>query len=179
MTSAKSKASESGTSKNDTAGTSTASHDTPPAYDGSSTSEPPPTYESVGRALTALSQGDPDELILVPFVTRTVGFSIHNYNPFSHKQGEIRQSIVTRRMKRSHYLAHYVKDMNGNFVGTSTPAVDAALVFVPGKSSPEDSLRQVNEVAFKVQRLRGDGIGDWGKPLQDHPAGYGGGGMAM
>ncbi|EMD62468.1 hypothetical protein COCSADRAFT_38396 [Bipolaris sorokiniana ND90Pr] len=172
MTSAKSKASESGTSKNDTA-------DTPPAYDGSSTSDPPPTYETVGHALTALSQGDPDEYITVPFVTRTVGFSIHNFNPFSHKQGEVRQSIVTRRMKRSQYLAHYVKDTNGNFVGTGRPAVDAALVFVPGKSSPEDLLRQFNEVALKVQRVRGDGIGEWGKPLQDNHTGHGGGGMAM
>ncbi|EUC29054.1 hypothetical protein COCCADRAFT_29806 [Bipolaris zeicola 26-R-13] len=171
MTLAKSKASESGTSA--------ASHDPLPAYDGSSASDPPPTYESVGRALTALAQGDPDEYITVPFVTRTVDFSLHNFNPFSHKQGKVRQSIVTRRMKRSQYLAHYVKDMDGKFVGTGKPAVDAELVFVPGKSSPEDLLRQVNEVALKVQRLRGDGIGEWGKPLQDHPTGYGGGGMAM
>ncbi|KAH7562731.1 hypothetical protein BM1_02251 [Bipolaris maydis] len=172
MTSAKSKASESGTSKNDTAGT-------PPAYDGSSTSDAPPTYESVGRALTALSQGDPDEFITVPFITRTVAFSIHNYNPFSHKQGEVRHSIVTRRMKRSYYLAHYVKDIDGNFIGTGRPAVDAELVFVPGKSSPEDLLRQVDEVVIKVQRLRANGIGEWGKPLPDHGVGQGGGGMAM
>jgi len=100
-------------------------------------------------------------------ITRTVTNSIHNYNPFSHKQGAVKQSIVVRKMKRSQYLAHYVKDAEGKFVGTGAPAPDAGLVFVPGKGSSEEMLRQAEEVALTVQRLRGNGIGDYGKPLYD------------
>src|SRR4051812_43476204 len=127
----------------------------PPSY--ASSSSEPPSYESVQRALSTLSVGPPDETISVPMITRTVSHSIHNYNPFSRKQGEIRQSIFVRKMKRSQYLAHYAKDAEGNFVGTGAPAPDVGLVFVPGKGSSEEMLKQAEEVALRVQRLRGKG----------------------
>jgi hypothetical protein len=153
----------------------------PPAYhdaaSSSSSDPPPPAYTSARRALDTLSHGDPDETIYVPMVTRTVSRSIHNYNPFSHKQGTVRQSIVTRQMKRSTYLAHYVKDAEGNYVGTGKPAPDMETVFVPAKGSEEDLLKQAESVALKVQRLRGDGIGEWGKPIQDNVYVASGGGM--
>ncbi|KNG49983.1 hypothetical protein DDE82_005188 [Stemphylium lycopersici] len=136
-------------------------------------STPPPDYHSVQRALSTLSTGDPNETISVPMVSRTVANSLHNYNPFSRKQGEVRQSIVVRQMKRSQYLAHYAKDAEGNFCGTGTPAPDLGLVFVPAKGSSEDMLRQAEEVALRVQRLRGAGIGDWGKPIYDGAGGWG------
>ena len=154
------------------------SHNTPPppTYTPSSSSSDsqPPSYESVQRAISSLSIGPPDETISVPMVTRTVANSIHNYNPFSHKQGAVKQSIVVRKMKRAHYLAHYAKDGQGKFVGTGAPAPDAGLVFVPGKGSSEDMLRQAEEVAFEVQRLRGQGIGAYGMPLHDGGAGCAG-----
>ncbi|KAI4908771.1 hypothetical protein J4E90_008507 [Alternaria incomplexa] len=144
---------------------SSSSPDTPPTYP--STTDSPPTYTTVARALTTLSEGDPDETIPVPMITRTLAFSLHNYNPFSRKQGEVRQSIIIRQMKRSYYNAHYAKDAEGNFVGTGTPAPDLGLVFVPGKGSSEDMLKQANEVAMEVQRRRGKGIGKFGMPQDD------------
>ena len=139
--------------------------DTPPTYP--TTTSPPPTYTTVAQALTTLSTGDPNETIPVPMITRTLAFSLHNYNPFSRKQGEVRQSIIIRQMKRSYYNAHYAKDAEGNFVGTGTPAPDLGLVFVPGKGSSEDMLKQANEVALEVQRRRGKGIGKFGMPQDD------------
>ncbi|KAI4944204.1 hypothetical protein J4E91_008757 [Alternaria rosae] len=152
---------------NDFYAPASSSIDTPPTYP--STSDSPPDYTTVARALTTLSEGDPDETIPVPMISRTVAFSLHNYNPFSRKQGEVRQSIITRQMKRSYYNAHYAKDAEGNFVGTGNPAPDLGLVFVPGKSSSEDMLKQANEVALEVQRRRGKGIGKYGMP-QDDPS---------
>ncbi|KAA8611865.1 hypothetical protein PtrV1_13741 [Pyrenophora tritici-repentis] len=143
------------------------SQDAPPTYTSSSSDSQPPSYESVQHAISTLSIGPPDEIISVPIVTRTVANSIHNYNPFSHKQGAVKQSIVVRKMKRAQYLAHYAKDAEGKFVGTGAPAPDVGLVFVPGKGSSEDMLRQAEEVALEVQRLRGKGIGTYGMPLYD------------
>ncbi|USP75459.1 hypothetical protein yc1106_02733 [Curvularia clavata] len=167
------------TEKSVSSATTTSGENPPPAYHdaASSSSQPPPAYTAARLALDTLSQGDPDETISVPMVTRTVSRSIHNYNPFSHKQGTVRQTVVTRSMKRSTYLAHYVKDAEGKFVGTGKPAPDMEMVFVPGKGSDEDLLRQAESVALKVQRLRGDGIGEWGKPLQDNVYVPSGGGM--
>jgi hypothetical protein len=146
--------------------TATDSKEAPPNYHNDE-QDAPPTYTSVARALTTLSEGPLDETIPVPMISRTVANSIHNYNPFSRKQGEVRQSIVVRQMKRSQYLAHYAKDAEGNFVGTGTPAPDHGLVFVPGKSSSEELLKQANEVALSVQRRRGKGIGKFGMPQDD------------
>ncbi|KAI4651069.1 uncharacterized protein J4E79_009264 [Alternaria viburni] len=109
--------------------------ETPPTYPP--TLDSPPTYTTVAHALSTLSTGDPDETIPVPMITRTLAFSLHNYNPFSRKQGKISQSIIIRQMKRSYYNAHYAKDAEGNFVGTGNPAPDLGLVFVPGKGSSE------------------------------------------
>jgi hypothetical protein len=148
----------------------------PPSYHNEEKGDPP-SYTSVARALTTLSEGDPDETIPVPMITRTVANSIHNYNPFSRKQGEVKQSIIVRQMKRSQYLAHYVKDAEGNFVGTGTPAPDSGLVFVPGKSSSEELLKQANEVALGVQRRRGKGIGKFGMPQNDSSSVMMGGGF--
>ncbi|RMZ71942.1 hypothetical protein GMOD_00009302 [Pyrenophora seminiperda CCB06] len=154
----------------------------PPTYTPTSSSstqpQAPPSYATTATTLTnTLTHGPPTEIISVPMVTRTVSHSLHNYNPFSHKQGVVKQSVVVRQMKRSHYLAHYAKDAEGNYIGTGQAAPDAALVFVPGKASSEDMVRQAEEVARKVQRLRGDGVGEWGKPVWD---GYGaGGGMGV
>ena len=138
--------------------------DTPPTYPSTTDTSSPPTYTTVAAALSTLSSGDPNETIPVPMITRTLAFSLHNYNPFSRKQGKISQSIIIRQMKRSYYNAHYAKDADGNFVGTGTPATDLGLVFVPGKGSSEDMLRQANEVALEVQRRRGKGIGKYGMP---------------
>ncbi|KAG9195070.1 hypothetical protein G6011_00190 [Alternaria panax] len=144
----------------------TNSEEMPPSYYNEEKGASP-TYTSVARALTALSEGPLDETISVPMISRTVANSIHNYNPFSRKRGEVRQIIVVRQMKRSQYLAHYAKDAEGNFVGTGSPAPDHGLVFVPGKSSSEEMLKQANEVALEVQRRRGKGIGKYGMPQDD------------
>jgi hypothetical protein len=90
--------------------------------------------------------------------------TIHDLNPFSRKTGRITQTVTVRKMTRQFYLKHYVKDAEGNFVGTGTQAPDAGLVFVPGKSTPEDLMKQVQEVAFVRQNIRGEGIGRYGRP---------------
>jgi hypothetical protein len=128
----------------------------------------PPTYDSLhttlSHGMSSLAVGDPQETISVPMISRTHHKTIHDYNPFSHKTGEVTQTVTLRKMTREFYLKHYVKDAEGNFVGTASPAPDAGLVFVPGKSTPEDIMRQVQEVAFNTQQLRGQGIGPYGLP---------------
>lgn len=136
----------------------------PPSYE--SDISQPPSYDSVSAALTFLSHGDPDETISVPTVHHRDSTSIHRLNSFSRKDGGTKQYITARKMKRAQYLKHYAKDAEGNFVGTGSPAPDAALVFVLGKSTPEDLRRQVEDVAFGKQILRGEGIGKFGKPLE-------------
>jgi hypothetical protein len=66
-------------------------------------------------------------------ISRTHHKTTHDYNPFSHKTGEVTQSVTLRKRTREFYLKHYVKDAVGNFIGTATPAPDAGLVFVPGE----------------------------------------------
>jgi hypothetical protein len=140
----------------------------PPSYSSSGDSQPP-TYNSLDQKLRAnmssLAVGDPSEKVSVPMISRTVANSVHNYNPFSRKSGAIKQSVTVRSMTRDFYLKHYAKDVDGNYIGTAAPAPDAALVFVPGKSTPEDVMRQVDEVAFKRQGIRGEGIGKFGLPI--------------
>jgi hypothetical protein len=119
----------------------------PPSYSSSGDSQPP-TYNSLDQKLRAnmssLAVGDPSEKVSVPMISRTV---------------------AVRSMTRDFYLKHYAKDVDGNYIGTAAPAPDAALVFVPGKSTPEDVMRQVDEVAFKRQGIRGEGIGKFGLPI--------------
>lgn len=147
--------------------------DGPPSYTPDTSS--PPTYDSLTAALrddmSSLAIGDPAETISVPMISRMHEKSMHDLNPFSRKTGKVTQTVAVRKMTRAFYLKHYAKDAEGNYIGTGSPAPDAALVFVPGKSSPEDLMRQVQEVAFKRQGMRGNGIGDYGLPL----GGFGGG----
>lgn len=131
----------------------------------------PPSYdvESVKAHLSSLAEGDPNESIEVPMITRTGGMVKDNplgwMNPFSKKGfGTIKTSVTTRKMPRSFYLKHYAKDIEGNYVGTGAPAPDQANVFVPSKSSPEEMLKQSNEVAMRMQEIRGGGIGSYGTP---------------
>jgi hypothetical protein len=142
-------------------------HETPPTYTPSTSN--PPTYSSLDAKLRAdmssLATGDPAETISVPMISRTVANSIHNYNPFSRKSGAVKQSVTVRKMTREFYLKHYAKDPEGNYVGTGAKAPDAGLVFVPSKSTPEDIMRQVDEVAFARQEVRGKGIGKFGMPI--------------
>jgi hypothetical protein len=105
--------------------------------------------------MSSLAIGDPDETISVPMISRVHHRSIHDLNPFSRKTGKVTQTVAVRKMTRGFYLKHYAKDAEGNYVGTGSPAPDAGLVFVPGKSTPEDLMRQVNEVALRGQSLRG------------------------
>jgi len=142
------------------------SQDALPSYKDSSN---PPTYEEQIHLHKSLAEGDPQETIEVPMITRTGGMvkdSIHWMNPFSRKFGPIKTSVTTRKMPRDFYLKHYAKDIDGNFIGTGKPAPDAALVFVPGHSSAEDIQKQVDEVAYGKQLQRGAGIGKFGQPQQ-------------
>jgi hypothetical protein len=143
----------------------------PPSY-APDTSDPP-TYDevvaSVRAELNALSTGDPKEIVSVPMISRMHHKSVHDLNPFSKKTGRITQTVQARKMTREFYLKHYVKDAEGNFVGTANPAPDAGLVFVLSKSTPEDLMRQVQEVAFARQQMRGRGIGEYGLPNQPMP----------
>jgi hypothetical protein len=143
----------------------------PPSYMPDTSN--PPTYDSitaeVRAELTALSTGDPQETISVPMISRMHHTSIHDLNPFSKKTGRITQTVQVRKMTREFYLKHYVKDAEGNFVGTANPAPDAGLVFVPSKSTPEDLMKQVQEVAFAGQQIRGGGIGAYGQPALAFP----------
>jgi hypothetical protein len=140
--------------------------DAPPTY-SPDTSEPP-SYEEVTAhvrsELDKLHTGDPKEIISVPMISRMHHKSVHDLNPFSKKTGRITQTVQSRKMSREFYLKHYAKDAEGNYVGTAQPAPDAALVFVLSKSTPEDLTRQVQEVAFKRQGMRGAGIGVYGMP---------------
>lgn len=72
-------------------------------------------------------------------------------------KGQVTQTVIVRKMLRSHYLKHYAKDSNGNYVGTEKPAVDAGLVFVLTKSTPEDIVEQVRKVAFGKEHFNDGG----------------------
>jgi hypothetical protein len=139
----------------------------PPTY---SKGASPPNYNGDPEQLYAsLANGDPTEIIEVPMITRTGGMlkdSIHWLNPFNRKFGPIKTSVTTRKMPRDFYLKHYAKDAQGNYIGTAKPAPDAALVYVPNLSSPEDIQKQVDEVAYGKQQQRGGGIGKFGQPIQ-------------
>ncbi|KAH9863023.1 hypothetical protein IAQ61_009298 [Plenodomus lingam] len=141
------------------------SDDSPPNYDSSASSSPP-TYTEIQTLLSSLSQGDPDETILVPMVMRRDSTSLHRLNPFSRKGYQSTPSYISSRaMKRSMYLAHYAKDSEGNYVGTGVQAPDAGLVFVAAQGTSEDLLRQCESVAREMQRRRGEGIGAFGRPF--------------
>tara|TARA_R110002003_G_scaffold117_5_gene10384 strand:+ start:605 stop:1129 length:525 start_codon:yes stop_codon:yes gene_type:complete len=142
--------------------------DAPPTYTPDTSN--PPTYDSLAAAvhvnMSSLSTGDPSETISVPMISRMHKKNIHDLNPFSRKTGKVTQTVTVRKMTREFYLKHYAKDGEGNFIGTASQAPDAALVFVPGKSTPEDLMRQVQEVAFGKQQVRGGGMGTLGTRIQ-------------
>lgn len=96
--------------------------------------------------MQSLAVGDPKETISVPMIHSVEKRNLKKL--FSSERKTISQTVIVRKMPREHYLKHYAKDAEGNYVGTEKPAVDAGLVFVPSKSTPEDILQQVRTVAF-------------------------------
>lgn len=112
-----------------------------------------------------LDVGDPNESISVPMILTTENRSFKNL--IRGKQ-EVSQQVIIRKMTRDHYRKYYAKDVEGNYIGTEKPAVDAGLVLVPSKSTPEEILRQVREVAFGREHHINDFGGAWA---------YGGGGQ--
>jgi len=59
--------------------------------------------------------------------------------------------VKMRQMTRDTYQKHYAKDPEGNYIGTEKPAVDAGLVYVLAKSTPEDLEKQIRQVAYGKQ----------------------------
>ncbi|KAH7128805.1 hypothetical protein B0J11DRAFT_431924, partial [Dendryphion nanum] len=121
----------------------------PPEYDPAPafvSSQPASANQDINACIRSLAVGDPDEFILVPM--------IHSVEKKSFKDmilrdvGKVSQTVIVRKMRRSHYLRFYAKDIDGNYIGTEKPAADAGLVFVPSKSTPEEILAQVHKVAF-------------------------------
>jgi SRSO17 transposase len=93
-----------------------------------------------------LAIGDPKETISVPMIHSSETINWRKY--LSKDRSVVNHTVIVRKMPREYYLKHYAKDEEGNYVGTEKPALDAALVFVPSKSTPEDLLQQVHKVAF-------------------------------
>ena len=98
--------------------------------------------------MDSLRTGDPAETISVPMVHTTEQKRKRDLFLPMGKKGETTQTVIVRKMTRERYLKKYVRDGEGNFVGTEAPAADAGLVFVPGKSSSEELMAQVRKVAF-------------------------------
>jgi hypothetical protein len=67
------------------------------------------------------------------------------------KKGVVTRNVLARKMTREHYLKRYAKDAEGNYAGTEQPAIDAGLVFVPGKGTDEELIKQVKKVAFGTE----------------------------
>lgn len=111
--------------------------------------------------MASLREGDPKETISVPMVMSTEHKRKRDLF-LPGKGGKITQSVYVRKMTREHYLQHYAKDAEGNYVGTDKPAPDAGLVFVPSKSSDADILEQVRKVAFGKQHDANDFGGPYG-----------------
>lgn len=102
----------------------------------------------------ALLIGDPNESISVPMVHTTEKQNFKTL--FLGKNVETSHTVIARKMPRSHYLKFYAKDSGGNYIGTEKAAVDAGLVFVLSKSTPEDLLQQVRKVAFNKPHYSND-----------------------
>ncbi|KAJ4372980.1 hypothetical protein N0V83_003271 [Neocucurbitaria cava] len=127
-----------------------------PAYDDAEHASAPPAYTAVAAGMQSLGIGDPNETISVPMVVSTEQKRKRDLFLPMGKAGKITQTVIVRKMKRDHYLKHYAKDAEGNYIGTEKAAVDAGLVFVPGKSSNEDILEQIRKVAFGKQHYNSD-----------------------
>ena len=99
-------------------------------------------------------------MISVPMIHSTQTTNLKKL--FSKNRKQVSHSVIVRKMPREWYLKHYAKDAEGKYIGTEAPAVDAGLVFVPSKSTPQDLLEQVHKVAFGKQHYAMDfssGIG--------------------
>ncbi|KAF2120323.1 hypothetical protein BDV96DRAFT_567060 [Lophiotrema nucula] len=138
----------------------------PPSYGESASANaashlnaaPPPNYKSlqqdVADDMRALMEGDPNETISVPMIHSTDRKSLKNM--IFREVGKVSQTVIVRKMPRGWYVKHYAKDSEGNYIGTEKPAADAGLVFVPSKSTPEEILQQVRQVAFGKEHYNSD-----------------------
>lgn len=123
-------------------------------YSGPPTANQRSLVEDLSADMASLSEGDPKETISVPMIHSTE--DINWKKLWSKDRKVVTHSVIVRKMPREWYLKHYAKDSNGNYVGTDKPAVDAGLVFVPSKSTPDDLLEQVHKVAFGKEHYAGD-----------------------
>ena len=139
----------------------------PPSYAGPPITTQPCLADAVSADMASLRTGDPKETIAVPMIHSAESINFRKF--FSKNRKEVTHSVIVRKMPREWYLKHYAKDADGNYVGSEAPAVDAGLVFVPSKSTPEDLLEQVHKVAFGKEHYANDfsaglgmisGIGD-------------------
>jgi hypothetical protein len=101
--------------------------------------------------MLSLSMGDPKEMITVPMIHSIEQKRKRGLLLPMGKGGVVMRTIVARQMTREHYLKRYAKDAEGNYVGSESPAMDAGLVFVPGKSTDEELMEQVRKVAFGTE----------------------------
>lgn len=104
--------------------------------------------------VNALRIGDPNESIVVPMIHTHEKQTFKTV--FLGKNPKVSHTVIARKMPRAHYLKFYAKDSQGNYIGTEKAAVDAGLVFVPSKSTPEDLLQQVRKVAFGKEHYSND-----------------------
>lgn len=127
----------------------------PPSYQ---TSAPVVNHQSlaenVGAGMESLRFGNSQDIVIVPMIHSTE--SVNFKKLFSKNRKEVTRSVIVRKMTRERFLKHYAKDAEGNYIGTDRPAVDAGLVFVPSKSTPEDLLQQVQKVAFGKEHYAND-----------------------
>lgn len=111
--------------------------------------------------MASLSIGDPSAIIAVPMIHSSRKQRKRDLLLLYGKPGPVTQQVIVRKMTREHYLKHYAKDVQGNYVGTERAAIDAALVFVLGKSSDKELLEQVHKVAFGKEHSQRDFMNGW------------------
>ncbi|CAG5156500.1 uncharacterized protein ALTATR162_LOCUS4298 [Alternaria atra] len=128
-------------------------------------SPPPPAYTSLPEAIAAgmqsLMVGDPNEEISVPMIHSIEQKRKRDLFLPGGRNGIVTRTVLVRKMAREHYLKHYAKDAQGNYIGTAQPAPDAGLVFVPGKSTDQDILEQVRKVAFGKEHSNQYFVSGW------------------
>lgn len=126
---------------------------------GSMTEAAPPEYTEARTSAHSIDpNGDPNEMIDVPFIASVEKIDLKRV--FSGRK-TIENKVVVRKMPRSRYLAHYARDIDGNYVGTGKPAYDSALVYVPARSSPEDIKDAVNKTATSKEHYGYPMPGTW------------------
>ncbi|KAF1812284.1 hypothetical protein P152DRAFT_458670, partial [Eremomyces bilateralis CBS 781.70] len=130
-------------------------HPTPPC-------KPPPEYLAWSSTAGPVTPGgtSPDEIVLVPFFHTVQKRTIKD---FLTGRRVYETKISAREMKRSHYDRHYATDSDGKYIGTGKAAIDAPMVYVPTKSTPEYIQEQLNKVAFgKEHRFVTTQVGETG-----------------